>query len=830
MTAHSLIRQDLLTGTKALASEQPILDVSLPSSDKDAKPVEADPPRAFRVAVRTLSEFTGRSGDLDRRMGPSPNARQGLAGHQIVARRRAPGHEFELPLEFLHGPVRVVGRIDIFDPVKVELEEVKTGFGPPGQGSSARRSAHRAQLRIYGGMLCAARGLERIRLSLVHYDLLDDSEHRESEDVSAATLIAELIARCERYRTWALQELEHRARRDRWLSGLAWPFDSFRPGQHELAASVYRSARDATLLRILAPTGLGKTLGTIFPALRSMPDSGMDRLFYLTAKGTGRPAALHALGRLLEGPPASPPPIRIIELVARERSCEYPDRECHGSSCPLAQAFFDKLPAAREAAMEIAVLDQARIRRLALRHGLCPYHLAIEILPSADVVVGDYNYWFDRHALLFGLALEHRWDVMLLIDEAHHLTDRSRSMYSAALSLGEFEAARQSGSGVDRMIDQWDLLLSRSGSAPSESSTLLEDLPAAWLRALKRWVRQIARRIEAGDPLIKGDLLALYLRCLSFVAMADQFGDHSLCELRRDSAVSVAPHPDPILDLKQVPGSTATLRLCNIVPAPFVRDRLTQVRCVVMFSATLHPDDFDQAMLGWTRPHRTLSLAPPFDPSRLQVRTLGLSTRFDQRQGTIDRIVTAMARQFRDAPGCYIAFFSSFDYMELAATRLSARHPDIPIRAQPRVMNEAERAQFVDAFDPEHPALALAVLGGVFSEGMDLPGRRLIGAFVVTLGMPRVDPLNEATAARLEALFGRGFDYTYLYPGLCKVIQAAGRVIRDSEDQGVVILIDARWRKARYRALLPVHWGLSPSGRARATDRIPPRPPALPNA
>jgi DNA excision repair protein ERCC-2 len=678
-------------------------------------------------------------------------------------------------------------------------------------------------------MLCAARGLERIRLTLVHYDLLEDSEHRESEEASATLLIAELETRCEQYRQWALQELKHRAQRDRWLSELDWPLEDYRPGQHALAAAVYRSARDATLLRIQAPTGLGKTLGTIFPALRAMPDSGVDRLFYLTAKGTGRPGALHALGRLLDDESVSPPPVRVIELVARERSCEYPDRECHGSSCPLARGFFDRLPAARAAAMDWAVLDQARMRSLALQHGLCPYHLAIEILPSADVVVGDYNYWFDRHALLFSLALEHRWEVMLLIDEAHHLADRSRTMYSAALSLGEFEAERHAGSGTDRMIDQWDLLINQSRGSGAESSIVLDEIPSAWLRALKRWIRQTARRIEAGDVLDGTSTLVLYLRCLSFVALADQFGDHSLCELRRDPPNSTARVPDPVTDFNPSATGTVALRLCNIVPAPFVQDRLAQVRCAVMFSATLHPDDFDQAMLGWSRPHRTLSLDTPFDPTRLQVRTLGLSTRFDQRQRTIDRIVAEMARQFRSAPGCYVAFFSSFDYLDLAASTIATRHSDIPIRRQSRTMSEADRAQFINDFDADRPSLALAVLGGVFSEGMDLPGRRLIGAFVVTLGMPRVDPLSEATAARLEALFGRGFDYTYLYPGLCKVIQAAGRVIRDREDQGIVVLIDARWRKARYRALLPAHWGLSPSVHAHATDRSLPPPPAPPN-
>ncbi len=788
---------------------------SLPPPTADAKPLAGDsastlsPPAdpstpSLRVSVRALCEFTARQGDLDRRVHASPHARQGIAAHRVVAQRRPPEHQIELPLEFHHGVLHLVGRADLFDPVSVEIEEVKSGFGEPGRRTYASRALQRAQLRCYGAMLCAARGYARIRLTLVHFDLLSDNEYRDSEDCEASELLTELRCRCEAFTHWAHQELAHRERRRATLSVLAWPFGEFRTGQRELAVAVWQTCRQAQMLRIQAPTGIGKTLGTIFPALRALPGTSTDRLIFLSARGTGRQTAVAAL-RLLAGQmPHRPAPLRMLELVARERACEYPDRECHGDSCPLARGFFDRLALARQQACAEPLLDQARLREIALEHQICPYFLGTEMAAWSDLIVADYNHWFDRHALLSALTREHQWSVSLLIDEAHHLVDRTRAMYSPSLSVASFVAVRGNDPGalpaalVDPVIDQWDLLRTESGLAADRSWAHLERLPGRWLRSLGRFNRALTRRLEEGTPTLGPAALSLYFRCLEFATVAESFGEHSLCELAVDP------------EGRERDGDELTLKLHNVVPAPFVRERIAQARAVVMFSATLNPEDFDQSMLGWERECRTMLLESPFDPSHLQVRVVPLSTRLEHRENSAGPIAALIARQYRADPGCYIAFFSSFDYLERVADALSNHHPDLPLRRQARQMTEREREAFIAGFEPSRPSVALAVLGGVFAEGMDLPGKRLIGAFVVTMGMPQATPLTEAIAERLERLFGRGFDYTYLYPGVRKVIQAAGRVIRDADDRGCVVLVDDRWRRPRYRSLLPATWGLSP--------------------
>jgi DNA excision repair protein ERCC-2 len=802
------------------------MDVSLPASATDAKPALAGDESGYRISVRALCNFTGRTGDLDRRFTASPTARQGIIGHQILARRRSPGHEIELQLEYRHGPVHVVGRADIFDPASNEIEEVKTCLGPPRRRADSNRSQHRAQLHTYGAMLCASRGLARVRLTLVHFDLLSETEYRESEDCEAEPLIEELEARCLTLAQWARQEMLHRSERDRYLSGLKWPLGAFRTGQRQLAASVYRSAMEGAMLRIQAPTGIGKTMGAIYPALRAAAAAKIDRVFYLTAKGTGRQNAVTTVRRLFDSAPPPDAGLRVIELVARERACEYPDRACNGDSCPLARGFYDRLPAAREAAVSRALLDRETMRSLALEHGICPYHLSTEILPFADLVIGDCNHWFDRNAMLYGLAREHQWRVTLLIDEAHHLVERSRSMYSDTLSQDSFLSQRSRGLPIDRVVDQLDALRHQTGLTSARPSLTLDEVPRGLLRVLNRLTRQIGIQLEEGAEL-SADLLQLHFRCLAFSSLAEEFAEHSICEisLENDGAsrsrtreperhVSSSTVP-PVITGPGSPASAGTddqsgirISLHNVIPAPFVRERIEAAHAVVMFSATLHPEEFDHAMLGWTRPHRELLLASPFDPSRLRVRTVPLSTRIDRRQKSARPIAAVIAQQFRDEPGCYIAFFGSFEHLAQIGTILKDEFPAVPLRSQWRGMTETERERFIHGFDPALPSVSLAVMGGVFSEGMDLPGTRLIGAFIVTLGMPQVNPVNEAFCTRMDQIFGRGFEFTYLYPGVCKVIQAAGRVIRDVEDRGTVVLIDERWRQARYRSLLPAEWAL----------------------
>ena len=758
-----------------------------------ASPVQAP----YTVSVRNLCEFAAKAGDLDLRFTPSPTAQQGREGHALVASRRGPDHESEVSLSGEYPGLRVRGRADGFDAGRNTLEEVKTCRGSPSALAANHQALHWAQLRVYGWLMCQSRGLSAITLSLVYLDVVTQVEHPLTEEASATDLEAFFQALCQRFLDWSRSETAHRARRDTALASLAFPQDGFRPGQHALAAGVYRACLQSRPLLVQAPTGIGKTIGTVYPALRAMPQRGGDKLFFLTAKTPGRAVALEALASICRvSDPAPVFPLRVVELVARDKACEYKDKACHGQSCPLAAGFYDRLAGARRAAAEAAWLDAAALRRIALAHAVCPYYLGQEMVRWSDVVVGDYNYYFDRSAMLHALAQDGDWRITVLVDEAHNLYSRACSMYSADLTHAETLAVRgqvpaRLRGRLDDLLDQWQLLAEGApAGAPDTAWRLLERLPEAWLRAVQKFNSGAGEHLQDHPAEAPAAWLPFYFRTLGFAAIADSFGEHSLCEWD---------------GLDAVPGR---LVLRNIEPAHFIAPRIRAADAIVLFSATLHPPSFCRDLLGLPEDTRAMEIPCPFRPEQLAVRIVPISTRRDDRADSLDALVGVLGEQFARQSGNYLAYFSSFDYLELALAAFHQRYPEVPVWSQQRQMAEAERQAFLRRFDAAGQGIGFAVLGGAFGEGVDLPGRRLIGAFIATLGLPQFDAVNAAICARLEARFGRGHDYTYVFPGIQKVVQAAGRVIRTDADTGCVVLLDDRYRQRRYRSLLPAWWGL----------------------
>ena len=751
----------------------------------------------YTVSVRDLCAFAAKRGDLDLRFTPSPTAQQGREGHLLVAGRRGEGHEAEVSLSGEYQGLRVRGRADGFDAARNTLEEVKTFRGSLASMAPNHQDLHWAQLRVYGWLMCQSRQLENITLCLVYLDVATQVEHPHTEDCSAGELAAFFEDLCQRFLGWAHTERLHRARRDAALSALAFPQLPFRPGQRELASGVYRACMQSRPLLVQAPTGIGKTIGTVYPALRAMPERGTDKLFFLTAKTPGRAVALEALQTIRRTPPGAPAfPLRVLELVARDKACEHKDKACHGESCPLASGFYDRLAAARRAAAEAAWLDAPSLRQVALAHGVCPYYLGQEMARWSDVVVGDYNYYFDRSAMLHALALDGDWRITVLVDEAHNLYSRACSMYSADLTHAETLAVRahvppRVRGRLDELLAQWQQLADGSGEgAPDGRWRLLDRLPEDWLRALQKFNSAVGEHLQEHASEAPTALLPYYFRTLSFAALAEVFGDHSLCEWD---------------GLDALPGR---LVLRNIEPGHFIAPRIRTADAMVLFSATLHPPAYYTDLLGLPEDTRALDIPCPFRPEQLQVRVIPISTRRDDRAGSLERLVGVLGEQFAQLRGNYLAYFSSFDYLEMALAAFHQRYPEVPVWSQQRQMAEAERQGFLRQFEAAGQGIGFAVLGGAFGEGVDLPGRRLIGAFVATLGLPQFDAVNAAICERMEARFGRGHDYTYVYPGIQKVVQAAGRVIRTETDTGCVLLLDDRYREHRYRSLLPAWWGL----------------------
>ena len=802
----------------------------------------------YTVSVRALCDFTAKHGDLDLRFTPAPTAQEGIAGHALVAARRGAGYQPELTLQADYKALHVRGRADGYDPHANQLEEVKTYRGDLHRMADNKKALHWAQLKIYGHMLCCEKGLADIQLALVYFDIASTDETPLVEGFSAAVLKDYFERQCELFLAWAESELAHRTARDAALTTLAFPHPKLRPGQRDLAEAVYKTASNGRCLLAQATTGIGKTIGTLYPLLKAVPGQRLDKLFFLAAKTPGRKLALDAL-ELIAGS-AAELPLRVLELVAKEKSCEHPGNACHGDSCPLAKGFYDRLPQARIAAVTAAVtragadsgaapLDKATLRAVALAHQVCPYYLSQEMACWADVVVGDYNYYFDSSALLYANTVNRQWRVGVLVDEAHNLIERGRSMYSAFLSQTHLQAVHSaSPKAVRGVLDKLNRAFTDVHRTQETDFLVVDELPSDFLKALQATITAVTDFLVANPTRVDAELQAFYFEALHFARMADSFGPHSMFDITLNTAGEAT-------GLLQSGADCATLNIRNIVPAPFLNPRFVAAHCVALFSATLSPPQFYKDTLGLPLSSAWIDVTSPFSADQLEVNAVQhVSTRYSHREQSLPAIAELMARQFHKKPGNYLAFTSSYDYLQKLHRYFEQHHPHITTWTQTRQMDEPKREQFLKRFTPESCGIGFAVLGGAFAEGIDLPGSRLIGAFVATLGLPQVNVVNEQIKTRLAAYFqqpkstsktanksanesgnesgidishdpsdgpaessaDKAYNYTYLYPGLQKVVQAAGRVIRTEQDVGVVYLMDDRFTLPQVQRLLPSWW------------------------
>jgi DNA excision repair protein ERCC-2 len=761
---------------------------------------------SYTVSVRELCEFTAKRGDLDRRFTPSVTALEGLMGQGTVASRRGQDYETEIALEGTCWPLRIRGRADGYDPRRRCLEEIKTIRGHPDAIPENRRHLHWAQLQTYGAVFCRARSLSQLTLALVYFDVASQSEVELLQVYGAEDLDELLAQRCDAFVAWARQEAGHRDARDAALKQLAFPQQTFRAGQRDLSEAVYRAAANGRCLLAQAPTGIGKTVGTLFPVLRAMPLHGIDKIAYLTCKGTGRLAALEALGDLRAG--ASGQSLRVLTMVPKEEGCEHPDKACHGDACPLASGFYDRLPAARQEAVALGWLDAGAQRQVALRHGICPYNLGQELVRWADVLVGDVHHLFDSKGLLWGLMQALEWKLAVLVDEAHNLVERTRRMYSAELRISHIRAAAQAApGGVSRALDALVRATEELVVDAVAPYAVLEAAPDGFVQALQAAAGALSEHFNQ-QPLNVGSLLNFHFELQRFMKLVEALSDHSLFDVQTFVGTRSGFGLDEDAEAAR-DQSEAALCVRNVAPACFLRQRFTALHSITLFSATLSPPQYAMQLLGLPENTAWIDVPPAFAAEHLSVRVAdGVSTRFADRDRSLQRLVAVITQQFDEHPGNYLAVFSSFDYLEKAASLLALLRPDISLWRQGRRMSADARADFLARFKPDGRGVGFAVLGGVFAEGVDLPGSLLIGAFIATLGLPPVSVTQDHIQARLDKLFGAGHGYADLVPAMQRVVQAAGRVLRTPQDRGWLWLLDDRYRRAQVTALLPSWWGL----------------------
>jgi DNA excision repair protein ERCC-2 len=782
--------------------------------------------RELSVSVRELVEFVCRTGDLGglRHFVGMDRAMQGIRGHQKIQRARPPGYETEITVEHEikdeQFRLRIRGRIDglMTEAGQVVLEEIKTIHG---RRDGVPDPLHWAQAKCYGHIYAEKAALEAVTIQLTYLEL-ETGKILEFRQVFSAIELTEFFADTTRvYLDWMRVEVRWQEQRDESLQALDFPFTRYRAGQREMAVMAYKVLANGGRGFVAAPTGIGKTISVLFPAVKALGEGKLQRIYYLTARTVGKTVAEKAVVDLRKKGMR----LRAVTLTAKDKVCVRDGHPCDVRTCPLAVGYYDRRkPAMREALSGGAITREA-LEAIGTRHQVCPFQLAQDVSLWAEVVICDYNYVFDPKVYLETHFAEEGGKFGFLVDEAHNLVDRAREMFSEELDEDVLqtmsqavkptipkcaralkalrEAIRQLAGNAEDVLtennpDELDLFAAKSAPTPNEpkmaATGVLRDFPEALSPLLERTLEEmevwLARNEEAD---FREELLNLYFRVHAFKRTADLYDEHFVTLLTGEEPVRI--------------------RLLCLDPSHLLRQALNRGTAAVFFSATLTPIDYYRDLCGGEPGDPFLELASPFPPEHLAVFIHeGIQTHFKARANTLDDVVAAIAALVGSRAGNYLIYFPSFHYLGQVLEKFRVRFPEVRILEQRPAMNERERRDFLAAFEVDHQTTlaGFAVLGGIFGEGVDLVGEKLIGAVIVGVGLPQLSRERDLIRDYFEEKSGAGFDYAYTFPGMNRVLQAVGRVIRSETDRGAVLLIDSRFGQARYGRLFPKWWRAMP--------------------
>jgi len=779
---------------------------------------------AWTISVRDLVEFVLRAGNLatSREFTGSGRALAGIRGHQSIQRSRPAGYLTEVSVEHQveagDFTLQIRGRIDglLITSEHVLLEEIKTvGAGWDHQPDPL----HWAQAKFYGFMHARENSLKELDLQLVYLELPNGKVTAFRQTFSFAELAGFAAATVAVYVDWLRERQQWRLARDASIRGLAFPFPNYRPGQRELAVAAYRVLAGGGRLFLTAPTGIGKTISVLFPAVKALGEGKLERIFYLTARTVGRAIAEKALADLRRNGLK----LRAVTLTAKEKICVREGQPCDPLTCPLALGYYDRVkPAMREALAQAEIIRPV-LEAVAQKHQVCPFELSLDVSLWADAVICDYNYVFDPQVYLRRHFPEEGGDYGFLVDEAHNLVDRAREMFSAELDGREiFDVKRSAQRGAPRCaraLAKLHTAMRKLGAATAARSEVFEAsdpavelnlfpapaarprpepagvplshaFPDALREPLETALAEAESWLARNQPAeFREALLALFFRLHAFRRTAETY-DERFVTLSENE-----PH--------------GKVRLFCLDPAVLLRQALARGKAAIFFSATLTPVDYYRALLGGAPEDPVLQLSSPFPPENLAVLVQDrIQTQLKGRAESLGDVVAAIEILVAGRPGNYLVYFPSYQYLNDALQLFQTRRPSIPVLVQRPRMTEPEREAFLAAFqaEPGRTLVGFAVLGGIFGEGIDLAGECLIGAVIVGVGLPQLCVERDLIRDYFQAQNAAGFDYAYTFPGMNRVLQAVGRVIRSDTDRGVVLLIDARFNETRYRRLFPAWW------------------------
>ncbi|WP_461882949.1 ATP-dependent DNA helicase [Fusicatenibacter sp.] len=780
--------------------------------------------KEIRISVRNLVEFILRSGDLDNAsggFGERDAMQAGTRVHQQIQKKQGSDYRAEVPLvhekEYEHFILRVEGRADgMYEDGKTTVIEEIKGTYRDLEAMEEPVLVHLAQAKCYACIYGSQNRKEEMGI-LMTYTLLSSEEEGLLRPLTKEEVKPEhsnwrirhflqtyTLSELEQwfdelldaYFIWAEFQYQWQKARDASMQHLEFPFP-YRKGQRELVSGVYRTILRKKELFVQAPTGIGKTMSTVFPAIRAIGEGCGDRLFYLTAKTITRTVAEEAVSILKE----KGLQFKAVTLTAKEKMCILDEPECDPIHCPRAKGHFDRINAAvYEMLTECDSYTREEILRQAEKWNVCPHELQFDVASWVDGVICDYNYAFDPTSKLKRFFAEGtKGDYIFLIDEAHNLVERGRDMFSATLVKEDILKIRQllrpyaPGKKLEKALNRCNhqmLVYKRE----CDSCRELESV-SAFLLMVNQLLEELAGWLEAHKMSeIRRQVLEFYFNLRNFSEIYNLVDENYL------------------IYTSYLDNGDFALRLFCVNPAENLQRCMNQGRAAVFFSATLLPVQYYKKMFSTNTDDYAIYVESPFDPKkRCLVIGSEVSTKYQRRnRAEFEKIAAYLNEMIQSRKGNYMAFFPSYRLMQDVYTVYEELYSDenVICLMQESAMREQEREEFLEAFakNQEKTLVGFCIMGGIFSEGIDLDGEKLIGAAVVGAGIPQVGPERELLKQYFDRNGENGFDYAYRYPGMNKVLQAAGRVIRTTEDTGVILLLDERFRNREYRELFPREW------------------------
>ena len=758
----------------------------------------------IRISVRNLVEFILREGDIDNRTGGGQdpeNMQMGSRIHRKIQRQMGSDYQAEVPLKteiVCDGfTLKIEGRADglihtkeqvMVDEIKGVLRELDRVQEPAG--------IHLAQAKCYASMVAEQEGADEIGVQMTYCQMETEEVKRFQYSYQSNELKVWFDEVIRQYKKWAKFQIEWRKARNASIKGIEFPFP-YRKGQRELAVSVYRTILRNKKLFIQAPTGVGKTISTVFPAVKAVGEELGEKIFYLTAKTITRTVAEQAFKTLRE----QNLKFKVITLTAKEKICFCEETSCNPDDCPYAKGHFDRVnDAVYELLMQEDVMSREVLEAQARKHKVCPFEMALDVSTWVDGVICDYNYVFDPDARLRRFFAEGgAGGYLFLIDEAHNLVERGRQMYSAELCKEDFLAVKKLVKGeaprfAKRLEACKKILLAMKKEC--ENYKVLDNISHFGIQLMNVLSETDRYLEECVDKEVRETVLDFYFQVRSFLNIYDGLDENY------------------VIYTEYQENGRFVLKLFCVNPAANLQKCLDKGNSAVFFSATLLPIQYYKRRLSTEKDNYAVYIDSSFDTKkRLLMNGVDVSTRYTMRSREMyQRYATYIFRVVKAKMGNYLIFFPSYRFMEDVYQEftqlLASDEEEMELVIQQKHMDEEERENFLRAFEMgrEKSLIGFGVLGGIFSEGIDLTNEKLIGTLIIGTGLPQVCNEREILKSYFDQKGLYGFDYAYRYPGMNKVLQAAGRVIRTEDDRGVILLLDERFQREKGKEIFPKEW------------------------